>query len=458
MTHNITLATCVDANLGIDVSKNLAKLINGHKIVVVEYEIFKTHAWYELTVSSNINFIAYSKLSNESFDKSMVGLNSMQLCKSFDDAMNVALTYDDNIVVIGCEMTILQSLTHPLITHVRILTDYDTEPNGNLPSQKEFAKLIPDLVVNGNDTTVDIRNTAEKSYLDLLKQLLTADIRPNRTDTLTQGVFTEMLKFPLHDIGGRVLPLITTKKVPFNSVYEELKMFVLGETDTSRLEAKSIPIWRGNTSRPALDAKGLTDYPVGTLGPVYGYQWTKFGGDWTDPKSTGVNQLQKVIDTLKILKTNPSHPDGRRMVVSAWNPLDLDKMCLAPCHHSFEFHCDYTKTDDKFIPSALNCRVNMRSADLALGVPFNIASYAMLTHIISLITGIPPGTLAIVMTDCHIYTNHIEGIKKQILRTPKRFPHIRFNSTISDIKLIEDINYSIIDYVHDPFIKLDMVV
>lgn len=431
MRPNITLSTCINNNFSIDVGKNLLELVGDHKVVVISTDIPSDELIVDIIIKYNGS------------------------CKCFVKAIDEALTYNEDIVVIGCESSILNAIVNPYLTHIRILTDFTGTHHlamGTLPRQKHFAKLIPNLNIDMNDETINITNLAELKYLDLLKSLLTANERPNRTDTLTQGTFVELLKFPLYDIGGRVLPLITTKKVPFDSVYEELKMFVLGETTTERLDRKKIPIWSGNTSREFLDNRGLHDYPVGTLGPVYGFQWSKFGADWTDPNSVGINQLQNVIDTLK------TNPGDRRMLVSAWNPLDLNKMVLPPCHTLYQFHCDFNKINDKFIPAALNCVLYMRSADLALGVPFNIASYAMLTHIISAITGITPGTLAIIMTDCHIYSNHIDGIKKQLNRLPKRFPHINFLSPINNINDIKDVKFNISGYVPDAFIKLPMAV
>lgn len=773
----ITLATCINDQFNIDVS-NLTKLIGDAKVVVIKPEIFDM---FNLTDKQEINFIGYDHRPG-----------------TFNEAIIESRKYMTDVVVIGDELTIMQALTCPYITHIRLLTDHPGKYHacmGNLPNQKQFAKLFPSLTENTHDKTISLENTDELKYLSVLERMLDANERPNRTATPTRGVFHEYIEFNLSDIGGRILPLITTKKVPFDSVFEELKMFIHGETTNLRLKEKNIKIWDGNSSREYLDSIGLTDYPEGTLGPVYGSQWRSFGG-------SGIDQLQKVIDTLK------SNPGDRRMLVSAWNPIDIPKMvlpaCFMPntnvltydgykkiqdvlktdllmthdgtfkpineihitqyddlimnvklgchphiikttpehpfwarkkidnsnkydipywvsaseltlehqvgmkintntiiptftrklkrktrwikedivtkidnpdqwfmlgyflgdgwlnhndeknypiyfifnnedmeisfpiisrvlhlmgpyresdnyryyyakncvwwlilrdfgqlahnkkvpqwvhdapvemlehfikgyheadgransettntvstglafdiqmiyaklgktvnvayenrpstcmimgklrnqrgkynmsvitmklkhksiiendmiwfpvldnnadfkgvnlvynfdvadnhtyvvenlivhnCHYSFQFHCDFKKLPDgTFKPSALNCLVNMRSADTALGVPFNIASYAMLTHIVSLIVNIPPGKIGIVMADCHVYENHIEGIKRQLKRRPKRFPYIKFMSKINTIDDVDDLKFNIVGYAPDPYIKLNMAV
>jgi len=214
------------------------------------------------------------------------------------------------------------------------------------------------------------------------------------------------------------------------------------------LTQHKVPIWNGNTSREYLDSIGLTTYQPGETGPIYGYQWRHWGGD----------QFAKVIETLK------TNPWDRRMIVSAWNVEQLPLMVLPPCHYSFQFHVD-PDCDGK--PDRLNCLVNMRSADVALGVPFNIASYAFITHLVALIVGLKPGALSLSMADCHVYTNHFDGINKQLARSPNRFPTIRFSDRVtaaSDLTIDKFVNEFTIDdviidnYAPQGFIKLPMAV
>jgi len=293
-------------------------------------------------------------------------------------------------------------------------------------------------------------NTEEDEYLYLMRDLLTAPLRQNRTGVLTRGVFHRVLKFNLVDpILGPVLPLMTTKTVPWKSVYHEAVWFLSGKcTESSYLTQHKVPIWNGNTSREYLDSIGLTTYQPGETGPIYGYQWRHWGGD----------QFAKVIETLK------TNPWDRRMIVSAWNVEQLPLMVLPPCHYSFQFHVD-PDCDGK--PDRLNCLVNMRSADVALGVPFNIASYAFITHLVALIVGLKPGALSLSMADCHVYTNHFDGINKQLARSPNRFPTIRFSDRVtaaSDLTIDKFVNEFTIDdviidnYAPQGFIKLPMAV
>lgn len=446
---NITLVTCIDAQFNIDVSQ-LHKLISDHTVVIIEQHALSDVPEFYNVCDKVIKFIAYSRYGLwTKFDSYPFGNSTYVPRKTFNDCIDEALTTSEDVVIIGDEITIMQAIICPYVTHIRLVSDHNSEYvelMGVLPKQKEFGKLFPRFIEDKFDQTISLENKAELRYLAMLQRMIDAPERPNRTATGTRGVFHEYIEFDLSDIGGRILPLLTTKKVPEVSVVEELKMFIHGETTNERLKEKNIKIWDGNSTREYLDSIGLTDYPEGTLGPIYGAQWRSFGG-------SGIDQLQKAIDTLI------TNPGDRRMLVTAWNPIDIPKMVLPACHFSFQFHCDFIKLPDgSFKPSALNCLVNMRSADTGLGVPFNIASYAFLTHFVSLITGIPPGKLGLVLADCHIYTDHITGIKKQLLRQPKRFPYIKFMSELKSIDDIDDLKFIIVGYKPDPYIKLDMAV
>lgn len=308
-------------------------------------------------------------------------------------------------------------------------------------------------------------NAEEKAYQDLLSRLLTAPVRPNRTGIDTRGLFHEALKFKLSCAGTKVLPLLTTKRVPWKSIYHELIWFLRGSTDTSYLKEHGVTIWDGNSTREFLDSRGLGSYEPGELGPIYGAQWRNCGSTYicqkkrNDPANgvgAGVDQIAGVIKTLK------TNPWDRRMIVSSWNVKQLDQMALPACHYSFQFHVD---PDDKGSPTYLNCIVNMRSADCFLGVPFNVASYGFLTHIIAHLTGLTAGTLSISMADCHLYTNHITAAKKLIERNARRFPTISFGPAIGSDSTIDDFahnfvfsDYTISEYYPHPTIKADMAI
>lgn len=280
-------------------------------------------------------------------------------------------------------------------------------------------------------------NSEEQAYLDLLSKLTKRPLRPNRTGINTRGCFMETLRFKLVDPWGmRALPMMTTKTVPFRLVAEELLWFISGASTVEYLKSRDIHIWDGNTSRAFLDSRGLTLYAEGELGPGYGWQWRHFGEKYVpiadraaDYSPGGVDQLTSVINGIR------KEPFGRRHVVSAWNPVDLDATALPPCHIMYEFYVD---AGSDGTARYLSCHMHMRSADMFLGVPFNITSYSLLTHMVARVTGLQAKEFVITMADCHLYENHLEAASTQISRTPRRFPTLEFigeTPTIDDFKI-----------------------
>jgi thymidylate synthase/dihydrofolate reductase len=276
-------------------------------------------------------------------------------------------------------------------------------------------------------------NTEELEYLKLLTRASQGQIRSNRTGINTRGIFGEMLSFDL----SRGFPLLTTRKLFLRGIFEELMWFIRGQTDSKILESKGVNIWKGNSSREFLDTVGLTELPEGCIGKGYGYQW----------RNLKVDQLRNVINLLK------TDPYSRRILVNSWNVDQLSEMSLPPCHYSFQFWVDETETQ-KY---RLNCIFNMRSCDLFHGLPFNIASYALLTHLVALECGMEVGILKCCLADCHVYTTHLDAVNELISRKPNYFPSIEITRqnhiedyVFNDIKLI--------DYNPHPAIKCDMVV
>ncbi|ERE82569.1 thymidylate synthase-like protein [Cricetulus griseus] len=242
-------------------------------------------------------------------------------------------------------------------------------------------------------------------------------------------------------------PLLTTKRVFWKGVLEELLWFIKGSTNAKELSSKGVRIWDANGSRDFLDSLGFSARQEGDLGPVYGFQWRHFGADYKDMDSDysgqGVDQLQKVIDTIK------TNPDDRRIIMCAWNPKDLPLMALPPCHALCQFYVENGE---------LSCQLYQRSGDMGLGVPFNIASYALLTYMIAHITGLKPGDFVHTLGDAHIYLNHIEPLKIQLQREPRPFPKLKILrkvETIDDFK-VED--FQIEGYNPHPTIKMEMAV
>ena len=243
-----------------------------------------------------------------------------------------------------------------------------------------------------------------RQYLDLMRHILEhGNRKQDRTGTGTLSVFGPQLRFDLQ--AG--FPLLTTKKVHLKSIIHELLWFLKGETNTRYLKENGVSIWDEWADEN------------GELGPVYGYQWRS----WPAPDGRHIDQISKVIDDIK------SNPNSRRLIVSAWNVADLDKMALLPCHAFFQFYV----ADGK-----LSCQLYQRSADLFLGVPFNVASYALLTLMVAQVCGLKPGEFVHALGDTHLYLNHLDQAREQLTREPRRLPVMKLNHAIRNIF---DFNY-----------------
>jgi len=308
-------------------------------------------------------------------------------------------------------------------------------------------------------------NSAEVAYLETLKELISSGThKKNRTINKTYSSFGKMFTYMLSSMSERhdttserhdmIIPLLTTKRVPFRLVVEELLWFISGSTDAKKLQAKDIHIWDANATREFLDGRGLHDLPEGDIGAGYGFQWRHFGADYknchTDYGVAGTDQL---IGVIKSIKTDPF---GRRHIVSAWNPAQLDEMALPPCHISFQFNVDPDE-DDISQPKYLDCCMYQRSADFPLGVPFNIASYSILTHMVAQQTGLVARKFIHMIGDCHIYENQVEGCLEQVKRTPGIFPKLLITPA-SDITSYTFANFKLVDYKPQPEIKYPLSV
>lgn len=243
-----------------------------------------------------------------------------------------------------------------------------------------------------------------KQYLDLLRHIRENGVmKEDRTGTGTQSVFGYQMRFNLAD----GFPLLTTKKVHLKSIIHELLWFIAGDTNVKYLQDNGVTIWDEWADEN------------GDLGPVYGHQWRS----WPAPDGRSIDQLSQVIDQIK------NHPDSRRMLVTAWNPGEVDKMALPPCHCLFQFYVANGK---------LSCQLYQRSADVFLGVPFNIASYALLTMMIAQTCGLEPGEFVHTTGDTHIYRNHFEQVALQLSREPRALPKMIINP---DVKSVFDFKY-----------------
>src|SRR5262245_1519539 len=263
-----------------------------------------------------------------------------------------------------------------------------------------------------------------QQYLDLLARVRTQGLRKtDRTGTGTLSVFGHQMRFDL----GAGFPLVTTKKVHLKSVIHELLWFLEGDTNTKYLNANGVSIWDEWADEN------------GDLGPIYGAQWRS----WAAPDNASIDQLQEVVETLK------ATPDSRRMIVTAWNPADLPDMALAPCHCLFQLYV---------AEGRLSCQLYQRSADVFLGVPFNIASYALLTMMLAQVTGLRPGEFVHTFGDAHLYLNHLDQADMQLSRTPRPLPRMRLNPAVTSLFQFRYEDFELTGYDPHPHIAAEVAV
>jgi thymidylate synthase len=263
-----------------------------------------------------------------------------------------------------------------------------------------------------------------RQYLDLLRLIRDRGTpKPDRTGTGTLSIFGHQMRFDL----AEGFPLLTTKKVHTRSIIHELLWFLRGETNTRYLKENGVTIWDEWADE------------VGELGPVYGYQWRS----WPAPDGRHIDQMAAVIDQIR------RSPDSRRLIVSAWNVADLDRMALPPCHLLFQFYA---------ADGRLSCQMYQRSADVFLGVPFNIASYALLTHLVAQVTDLAPGEFIHTFGDAHLYNNHLEQAELQLSREPRPLPTLRINPDVKSIDEFRFEDFQIENYNPHPHIPAPVAV
>ena len=269
-----------------------------------------------------------------------------------------------------------------------------------------------------------VPNPGERQYLDLLAHVLAEGAeKGDRTGTGTRSVFGWQMRFPL----AESFPLLTTKKLHWKSIAYELLWFLRGDTNVRWLQEQGVTIWD-----EWADASG-------DLGPVYGYQWRH----WRTPDGREIDQIRDVVAQIR------AKPDSRRHVVTAWNPADVDRMALPPCHALFQFYVANGR---------LSCQLYQRSADLFLGVPFNIASYALLTLLVAQATGLAPGDFVHTLGDAHLYSNHVEQAREQLSRAPRAFPRLRLNPDVKDLFAFRYEDFALEGYDPYPAIKAPIAV
>jgi thymidylate synthase len=263
-----------------------------------------------------------------------------------------------------------------------------------------------------------------KQYLELMREVLErgAD-RRDRTGVGTRSIFGYQMRFDLQD----GFPCLTTKKLHLRSIIHELLWFLAGDTNIRYLNENGVRIWD-----PWADERG-------DLGPVYGHQWRS----WAAPDGRSIDQIGRILETLK------DDPSSRRMVVCAWNPADLDRMALPPCHCLFQFYA---------AGGRLSCQLYQRSADVFLGVPFNIASYSLLTLMVARVSGLEPGQFVHTLGDAHLYLNHLDQARLQLGRVPRELPRMRLNPAVKDLFAFRFEDFTLEGYDPHPHIPADIAV
>lgn len=336
------------------------------------------------------------------------------------------------------------NIRYCFVTYVRVRNSAIEHANGDLKSSNnsdsneskvENFNFLPKLIFEKHD---------EFMYLRLVKDILSSGTeKDDRTGTGTLSKFGCQMRFNLR----KSFPLLTTKRVFWRGVVEELLWFISGSTNAKVLQEKDIHIWDGNASRDYLDSIGLREREEGDLGPIYGFQWRHFGARYTnmhaDYTGQGFDQLLDVIDKIK------NQPDDRRIVLSAWNPSDLNSVALPPCHMFAQFYV---------ANGELSCQMYQRSADMGLGVPFNIASYALLTCMIAHVTGLVPREFIHVIGDAHVYRNHTRPLQEQLQKVPRPFPSLKINPEKKDIDSFVAADFKLIGYHPHQKIEMKMAV
>ena len=303
-------------------------------------------------------------------------------------------------------------------------------------------------VLNSNKykTNFELDNYHEEfQYINLIHDILKYGSTENTRNGTTKMIYGSIMHF---DLTNNKIPILTTKKVAWKTCLKELLWFISGSTDNSVLQEQNVKIWNDNASREFLDSRGLTNREENDLGPIYGFQWRHFNAPYTDCKkdytNNGIDQLKNIINSLK----DPEQRSSRRLIITAWNPCQLDEMALPPCHVLMQFNVKQGKY--------LSCSLYQRSGDIGLGVPFNIASYSFLTHLLAKHCDLEAYEFIYNLGNAHIYDDHYESLELQIERSPYKFPTIEIKNIHDHIEDYKMEDFNIIDYKYHESIKMLM--
>jgi dihydrofolate reductase / thymidylate synthase len=379
---------------------------------------------------NRLNIIISSTLNknDDRSDSNILIYNNLDKC--LDELHNVYVEQINKIFIIGGQQLYKEAISHPSCDKLyitKIPNKYDCDCNFPIIDKNIFKLekensedcLLYQIYEKHNQINIE-----EYQYIKLIKYILhNGIIKDDRTGIGTMSIWANQMRF---NLSNNKFPLLTTKRVFMRGVIEELLWFIRGSTNSKELSDKNVKIWDANGSKEFLDKLGFVNRTEGDLGPVYGFQWRNWGAEYKDCnfnyKNSGIDQLNNLIEEIK------TNPNSRRLILSAWNVTDISKMALPPCH----VMCQFYVTNNK-----LSCQLYQRSGDVGLGVPFNIASYALLLKMIAHITNLESYEFVYTLGDAHIYLNHIEALKEQIVRIPKEFPILEIINS-EKIKNIDD--------------------
>lgn len=411
-------------------------------------------------LKNRINFVLTSQ---QNYCKS----GNIIVCSSLNHAINhPAYQGCDKAFIIGGSSLYREAMDHELCDRVYVTeVDKEFEYDTTFPEIKDnFALEDEKLLLSRTGINLNFKTyknmydiqSDENQYLTLVKDIMErGEVKTGRNGDVV-SLFGPQHIFDLQ----KGFPLLTTKRMFFSGIIKELLFFLRGETDAKILDSDGVKIWNGNTTREFLDDRGLTHYKEGDMGPMYGWNWRHFGTSYSgcdaDYTDRGYDQLKYLIDDLI------NNPSSRRLLLTTYDPSKVSESVLAPCHGiTIQFYV----REGKF----LDCKMYQRSVDVALGYPFNIASYALLVHILCHVTGYQPGKLVMTLGDTHIYKQHIDKVKNQLDRVPYQFPQLHISKTMENVntkdiasilKFIEELkpdDFEINGYKYYPGIKMDMV-
>lgn len=433
-------------------------------VVIMGYNTWKSIPQKYKPLKDRINIVISNRDTDEYFGDAIVH-------KDLSTALMMLNRLERNeIFVIGgekiyndCFGQFNDSINHVYQTYVEEVCDeydeYHTYKYFNFDNSdyiKTSSKKLRDIdieVCRGGEfvkKTVDINfirytnknHTDEYNYLNGLKDVFKNGNKIKGRNGSVLSMFGQRMEYDLERF-----PLLTTKKMGYKTILKELLWFLRGSTSNEELVQENVHIWTQNSTKEFLESRGL-DYAEGDLGPVYGFQWRHFGAQYEssdkDYNSLGKDQIEYVLNLIK------NEPTSRRIILSAWNPADLDKMALPPCHVMSQYYVNECE-------GTLSCQLYQRSGDMFLGVPFNIASYAFLTYILAHLTGYKPGKLIHIIGDAHIYEEHIEVVNKQLQREPKLFPKLTISEDLKDIDDIKLEHFTLEEYESHEALKAPMI-